>query len=130
MGYASLYAQTAKKQAPTRPQDQTLDKGKGFSMDLSDKKEAIFQGLFDEARVEIEKVYLPGTMAHVREHHKELYENILKIETTLNELWLAMREGRDTLEKFRGALTAWKEFHLRAIELYRRQREPGQGILF
>lgn len=101
-------------------------------MDREDKREAIFQALFDEVEREIEKVYLPGTMAYIREHHKELYETILSTEARLNELWLAMREGRNTLDKFREALKIWKDLHFKAIELYRKQRdrkEEKQGEL-
>ena len=38
------------------------NQGKGLSMNLSDKREAIFKASFDEAREETRKVYLPGTM--------------------------------------------------------------------
>jgi hypothetical protein len=42
-------------------------------------------------------------------------------EMRLNELWLSMREGKNTLEQFRETLTIWKDLHLKAIELYRKQ---------
>ena len=50
----------------------------------------------------------------------------------LEDLWLSMREGKDTLEQFKETLTTWKDLHLGAVELYRRQRDvgPGQGSLF
>ncbi len=42
--------------------ESVLNQGKGLNMDLSDKREAIFKALFDEAREETRRVYLPGTM--------------------------------------------------------------------
>ena len=35
------------------------------------KEEAIYQNLFDATKGEIALVYLPGTMAHIKEHYKE-----------------------------------------------------------
>ena len=100
-------------QEETSPQDQGLDKWK------KDEREALFRELFNEAQGAISRVYLPGTMAHTREYHKKLFNSILYIEGRLNELWLAMREGRNTRDQFKGALKAWQDSHLRAIELYR-----------
>lgn len=119
MSYASIYAQTAKKEAPTMLQEKSLEQGKGFSMDLSDKREAIFKALFDEARGEIEKVYLPGTMAYLKAHHSKLYNEALLAEMRLEHLWLTMRKGGDTLKKFKATLKEWKEIHLKAVELYK-----------
>jgi hypothetical protein len=44
-----------------------------------------------------------------------------------------MRVGKDTLEQFEEALRTWKDLHLKAVELYRGQRDQGeekQGSLF
>ncbi len=77
MGYASLYAKTAKKRAPTIAQEKTLAQDKGVSIGQSDNKEAVFQFFFDEAREEIRKVYLPGTMAYLKVHNSKLYDEVL-----------------------------------------------------
>jgi hypothetical protein len=40
---------------------------------------------------------------------------------------------KETLEQFEETLRTWKELHLRAIDLYRKQRDRGeekQGSLF
>jgi hypothetical protein len=127
MGYASLYAQTAKKRPSTMAQGKTLDRGKGLSIGTEGKEKALFQELFNEAQEAISRVYLPGTMAHIRERERQIVSSIRFAEERINELWLAMRDGETTLDGSRQALTTWKEFHLRAIELY---RGPGQGNLF
>jgi len=38
-------------------------------------------------------------MAHIKENHGTLYETILKTERRLEELWLAMREGKNTFDQ-------------------------------
>ena len=83
-----------------------------------DKDEALFQDLFNQAQEAINKVYLPGTMAYIQENHGSLYETILKTERRLEELWLAMKEGEDTLDQFKGVLRVWQDAHFKAIELY------------
>jgi len=35
-----------------------------------------------------------------------------------DDLWLSMKQGENTLDRFRGALKAWKDLHLKAIGLY------------
>ena len=82
------------------------------------KGEALFQEIFNQAQEAINRVYLPGTMAHIKENHGSLYETILKTERRLEELWLAMREGKDTLDQCKGVLRVWQDAHLKAIELY------------
>ena len=127
MGYASLYAQTAKKQASTMAQDKTLGRGKGLGIDQKGNKNAIYQTLFEEARKQITLVYLPGTMAYVKLHYPELSDEVLVAEMRLDDLWLSMREGKDTLEQFKETLTTRKELHLQAVELYRKQRNGKEG---
>ncbi len=82
----------------------TLGQGKGLSMDLDKKRDAIFQTLFDETKKEIEKVYLPGTMAYIKTNHNKLYYEVLVTEMRLDDLWLSMRQGKNTMDKFREAL--------------------------
>ena len=115
------------------PQEPQFPQGQGLDMGEKGKEEALFQELFNEAQEAISRVYLPGTMAHIREHQGELFNFILLTERKLNELWLAMREGEPTLGQFKGTLRLWQDYHLKAIELYRKQREQkeaGQGNLF
>jgi hypothetical protein len=114
-------------------QDKTLDEGKGFSMDLNDKREAVFQALFDEAKKEIDRLYLPEVIAHIREHEKALYEEILATEMRLNDLWLSMKQGKNTPEQFGESLRIWKNLHLNGIQLCRGQGDQKggeQGDLF
>ena len=111
-------------QEETSPQDQGLDTGGIGSM------EDLFRELFDEAEKEVIKAYLSGAIANAREHHKRVYSNILFTEKTLNELWLRMRRGENTLDQFKGAVKAWQELHLKAIELHRKEKEePEQANL-
>jgi len=113
-------------------QDKTLGKGEGVGMGRKKKREAIYQSLFEETKKQIALVYLPGTMAHVKLHHLELYDEVLSTEMRLDDLWRSMREGKDTLGQFEEALQTWKELHLRAVDLYREQRdrkEEEQGSL-
>ena len=42
-------------------------------------------------------------------------------EMRLNDLWLSMRGGKNTYDKFRTALKEWKDLHVKAIDLYRKQ---------
>lgn len=83
--------------------------------------------MFEETQKQIALVYLPGTMAHIKEHDKALYDEVLIVEMRLDDLWQSMREGKDILEQFREALLAWKELHLRAIDFYQRQGDRGSG---
>jgi len=104
-------------------------------MDLNDRREAVFRALFDEAGGgrEIEKIYLPGTIAHIRANDETLYNEILLTEMRLEHLWLEMRKGKDTFKQFKATLKEWKDLHLKAIDLYRKQRdrkEGEQGSLF
>jgi len=111
-------------QEETSPQDQGLDTGGIGSM------EDLFQEIFNESQGPISKVYLPGTIANTREHHKRIYSNILFTEKRLTELWLRMRQGENTVDQFKGAVKAWQDLHLKAIELYRKDgKEPEQGAL-
>jgi len=84
----------------------------------NDRVEFLFQDLFNQAQEAINRVYLPGTMAYIQENHGSLYQTILNTERRLEELWLAMKEGKDTLDQFKGALTVWQDAHRKAIELY------------
>jgi hypothetical protein len=112
-------------------QDETLTQGQGLDMWEKGKAEAIFRELFDEVQGAVSRVYIPGTMAHIKERHRTVYEEILNTEAELGGLWLAMREGKDTLEKFRDALKAWETLHLKAIEIYRGgEGEAMQKTLF
>ena len=92
--------------------------------------EAIFQEIFEEAEREVIKVYLSGAIANAREHYKRIYSNVAFTEKHINELWFRMRQGENTLDQFKGALKAWQDLHLKAIELYRKDgKEPEQGAL-
>ena len=97
-------------------------------MGESDKGEALFQDLFNQAQEAINKVYLPGTMAYIQENHGSLYETILNTERRLEELWLAMKEGKNTVDQFKGVLRVWQDANFKAIELYM-ARENGQKKL-
>jgi hypothetical protein len=44
---------------------------KETSVDWDGKEEAIYQSSFDGTKREIALVYLPGTMAHIKESEKE-----------------------------------------------------------
>jgi len=94
----------------------------------NDKSEALFQDLLNRAQEAINRVYLPGTMDYIQENHGSLYGTILNTERKLEELWLAMKEGKDTLDQFKGVLRVWQDAHLKAIELYM-GREKGQKKL-
>lgn len=114
------------------PQDETLGGGKGLDMGEEDKAEALFQELFYETQGRIGGVYIPGVVGFVKEKHRGIYETILNTEAEIEMSWLAMREGEDTLEKFREALKEWETAYLMAVELYLGQEkdEPKQGSLF
>jgi len=79
----------------------------------------MFHALFNETKKEIEKVYLPGTMADIKTHHSKLYDEVLLTERRLDHLWQTMRKGRNTLTQFKKTLKEWKELHLKAVELYK-----------
>lgn len=132
MGYASLHAQTAKKRPSTMAQDKTLGQGEGFSMGAEGQGEAIFQELFNEVQEAVSKVYLPGTMAYIRKQERVTFKAILFAEERLNELWVAMRKGEDTLERFKQTVNTWEDLHIKAGELYRERmnREREQKNLF
>jgi len=54
----------------TMAQDKSLDRRKGLSIAPKENREAIYQGLFEEAKKQIALVYLSGTMAYIREGEK------------------------------------------------------------
>ena len=60
-------------------------------------------------------------MAYLKAHHNKLYDETLLAEMRLEHLWLTMRKGKDTLKQFRATLKEWKDLHLKAVELYRKQ---------
>ena len=95
----------------------------------NDKGEVLFQDLFNQAQEAINKVYLPGTMAYIQENHGSLYETILNTERRLEELWLAMKGGEDTLDQFKGVLRVWQDAHLKAIELYVGRKKGQKKLL-
>jgi len=64
---------------------------------------------------------------YVKLHYPELSDEVLIAEMRLDDLWLSMREGKDTLEQFKETLTTRKELHLQAVELYRKQRNGKEG---
>jgi uncharacterized protein (DUF2342 family) len=114
-------------------QDKTLGRGEGLGMAQRENREAIYQGLFEEAKKEIALDYLPGTMAYLKLHHPKLYDEVLVTEMRLDDLWRSMRKGKDTLEQFQETLTTWKGLHSKAIELYRGKeswRDLDQKSLF
>ena len=119
MGYASLYAQGAKKRPSTMTQDKILGRGKGLDRGQGEKRSATLKTLFEEAKKEIALVYLPETMAHIRKHNKALYDEMLVIEMRLDDLWLTMKKGENAHDKFREALKTWRDLHLEAVEIYR-----------
>ena len=93
---------------------------------------AFQRGRFEEARKQISLIYIQGTKAHIREHKKALYDEILITEMKLDDLWQTMREGEDTLEQFKETLTTWKDLHFKAIGFYkeRNRKDKGQKRLF
>ena len=108
----------------TSPQDQELDKGGIGSM------EDLFQEIVDEAEKAVIKAYLSGAIGNAREHHPKIWKAIAFTEGHLNELWSRMRRGENTLDQFKGAVKAWQESCLRAIELHRKEKEePEQANL-
>ena len=109
-------------------QDKTLRHGEGLDMGENDKGEGLFQDLFNQAQEAINKVYLPGTIAYIQENHGSLYGTVLNTERRIEELWLAMKEGKDTLDQFKGVLRVWQDAHLKGIELYM-SRDKGQKKL-
>jgi len=95
--------------------------------------EPTYQDLFGEVKKQIALIYLSGTVAYIREHDQAIYDEILVTEIRLDDLWLSMREGKNTLEQFKETLTTWKELHLKAVGIYQKQsdrKEGEQGNLF
>ena len=101
----------------------------GRVMEANHKDEILFQDQFNQDQQAINKIYLPGTMAYIQENHGSLYQTILSTEKRLEELWLAMKEGEDTLDKFKGVLQVWQDAHLKAIELYVERGKAQKKLL-
>ena len=102
-------------------------------MDPKDSKENIFSVLAQDTWKEIEDFYLPGTTTYIKKHYSDLYKEIAGMKKKLNDLLLSTEERKDTVEQFKETLMVWKKLHLRAVDLYRRQRDRGeekQGRLF
>ena len=57
-------------------------------------------------------------MAYIQENHSSLYQTILSTERRVEELWLEMNEGKDTLDQFKGVLKVWQDAHIKGIELH------------
>jgi UDP-N-acetylmuramoylalanine-D-glutamate ligase len=64
----------------------------------NDKGEALFHDLFNQAQEAINKVYLPGAMAHIQENHGNLYQTILSTDR-IKEVWVAIKESESTLNQ-------------------------------
>ena len=64
-----------------------------------------------------------------------LYDDILGTELRVNDLWLSMREGKDTLGQFEGTLRKWKDLHLKESDRSLPEaggpegKEAGESIL-
>jgi len=67
-------------------------------------------------------------MAYIQENHGSLYQTIQSMERRLEELWLAMKEGEDTLDQFKGVLQVWQDAHFKAIELYMGREKRQRGL--
>ncbi len=103
-------------------------------MDSNYSKENIFSALAQGTWKEIQESYLPGTTNYIKKHYSDLYNEITRMQKRINDLsTLSTVEEKDTVEQFKEALMVWKTLHLRAVELYQRQKdrwEEKQGSLF
>ena len=45
----------------------------------------------------------------------------------LDDLWVTMRKGKDTLKQFKATLTIWKNLHFKMVEFYGKQRDRNEG---
>ncbi len=77
--------------------------------------ELTFESVFKDAVGEINKNYTPGAIEYARQTHPERYENGIKAENRLNQLW---DDGKD-LEAFQKAASEWKLIQLEMIKLYK-----------
>ncbi len=98
-------------------------------MEAEGNREALFQSLFDEAQETISRTYISGTRGYIKEKHRSVYESILNAEAEIERLWLAMRQGEDTLGEFTDVLATLERLYLQAVELYR-TGEAKQKKLF
>lgn len=82
-----------------------------------------FAETFKEAVEGLSRQYIEGTINYIREHHPDLYQQTIAQEDKLNEVWIAGREGKASIEEFRKVVEEWYLLHLRGIEIYANSRE-------
>ncbi len=64
-----------------------------------------------------------GLMDYFEESQRGDTEEILEVKADLDQLWLEMRGGKDTLDGFREALVSWEIFCLGALDVFMEAEE-------
>jgi hypothetical protein len=76
VGLCSSLRSNHYKMPSTIAEEKTLGRGKGLSIVRKENRKAICQGLSEEAKKQIALIYLPGTMAYIKEHDKALCDEV------------------------------------------------------
>lgn len=74
--------------------------------------------MFMNAAKEIDKRYVPGTIAYVSRNYPDLERKIDESESEVNRIWFAVEQGKATVQELRIAIASWYRLNLRAIKIY------------
>ena len=92
-------------------------KGRTVNLDVQ------LEALFKEADHEIKSRYISGTDEFITEHHPDLNREIAEAANKMHETWEKGRKGIARVDEFTSTLEEWKSLHIKAIEIYREERE-------
>ena len=86
----------------------------------------LFEVAFRKAAGDIAERYVRGTSDYVREHDPDLFRRTEEADKRMNETWAAGRQGKATIDEFRGVLRQWQLLHLDGIDLFaKHQARPS-----
>lgn len=82
-----------------------------------------FEEMFKKAIAELNKRWVDGTFVYLQAHQPNLYQEINRAESKVDHVWLSGREGRATLDEFRGVL---KNYYLLVLKGSRKSLPNGK----
>ena len=74
--------------------------------------------IFMNAAQEIDKRYVPGTIAYVSRNYPELERQIDESESEVNRIWFAVERHKANIEDLRAVIASWYRLNLTAIKIY------------
>ena len=76
--------------------------------------------IFKKSLQAVNDAWVPGVMAFLNLHKKELMANIAKAEDSLERTWKLVVGGYLNISDFEEAASIWRDAHILGIETFRR----------